>query len=328
MKKLFPFPNGWYVIADASELLHETLVNKRFAGKDLVLYRTKSGVVVASDAHCPHMGAHLGIGGKIIGEEIQCPFHFFCFDPEGNCTKTGYNTTPPKVKLKNYIVKEVNSFILIWFDLKSNPPEWEVPSISFDDWSEIKTKDFEINSHPQETTENSVDIGHFGVVHQYTNINQIEPLKTSGAYLNAKYGFNRAPEGFIGKGKDGIRATINIHVYGLGYSFVEVDLPELGMQTRQYVFPRPIDDGRIILKIGMQVKKIEQPKKIHPLLAFVPTGFLNSLILKKAFQGYVNDVSQDFDVWQNKVYIDPPVLAAGDGPIVLYRKWAAQFYYN
>ena len=30
-------------------------------------------------AHCPHMGAHLGFGGRVVGEAIRCPMHGFSF---------------------------------------------------------------------------------------------------------------------------------------------------------------------------------------------------------------------------------------------------------
>ncbi|CAF4939253.1 unnamed protein product, partial [Rotaria socialis] len=40
---------------------------------------------------CPHMGAHLGVGGKIRhGTCIECPFHGWTFDGEtGDCVLSG-----------------------------------------------------------------------------------------------------------------------------------------------------------------------------------------------------------------------------------------------
>ena len=112
------------------------------------------------------------------------------------------------------------------------------------------------------------------MVHKYSNIITLKELNADGAYLNASYGFNRAPEGFIGKGTKGIKAEINIHVHGLGYSFVEVDLPEMDLKTRQYVFPMPIDENKINLKIGMSVNKQFKAGKIHPVLSVIPKKML------------------------------------------------------
>jgi phenylpropionate dioxygenase-like ring-hydroxylating dioxygenase large terminal subunit len=324
-KKLFPYPSGWYVLLKSDELSKRQIITKRFAGSDVVAFRTESGIACVVNAYCPHMGAHFGHGGNVQGETIRCPFHHFCFDTKGECVKTGYDSKPPaKAILKTYTIRERNGFVLIWHHVKNEVPDWEVPDTDDKDWSEILTTDFLLNSHPQETTENSVDIGHFAVVHKYTDVEELSELKTEGTYLNAKYAFSR-DAGFVGR-VNMMRAHIDIHVHGLGYSFVEVIIPKFELLTRQYVFPCPVEDGKINLKIGMSVKKIQKPGKINFFLKLFPKSILNNLILKSAFKGYVHDVSQDFSVWQNKVYMDNPALAKGDGPIGKYRQWARQFY--
>jgi hypothetical protein len=37
-------------------------------------------------------------------------------------------------------------------------------------------------------------------------------------------------------------------------------------------------------------------------------------------------LEQDKPVWENKVYLDRPLICEGDGPIGQFRRWAAQFY--
>ena len=41
---------------------------------------------------------------------------------------------------------------------------------------------------------------------------------------------------------------------------------------------------------------------------------------------FVGDVKQDFDIWSQKRYVDPPKVAIGDGPVGHYRRWCKQFY--
>lgn len=326
-KKLHPYPNGWYVLCKQDELKPGQIVAKKFAGNDIVLFRTQSGEAAATDAYCPHMGGHFAHGGKVVGETIQCPFHYFCFDTKGNCTETGYGTKPPpKAILKTYHLREKNGFVIVWYDAKDNAPKWEVPDTNNNGWTEIMTADYKLRSHPQETTENSVDLGHFGIVHGYSNVDVIREAQVSGPLLNAVYAFSRpAPAGW---GKEMLRAEIELYAHGLGYSFVEVELPRLGIKTRQYVFPCPIDGEYINLKIGMSVKAIENPEKINPLLKLLPKRLTTWFALRSAFKGYCHDVSQDFKIWENKVYMDNPALAKGYGPIMRYRKWAKQFYYS
>ena len=46
------------------------------------------------DAYCAHLGAHLGVGGKVEGECIRCPFHGWRYDGEsGKCTEIPYGDT-------------------------------------------------------------------------------------------------------------------------------------------------------------------------------------------------------------------------------------------
>ena len=324
---LKPYPNGWYVLATSSEIQKGQIVPKKFAGKELVIFRTASGAIAISDAYCPHMGGHFGFGGTVEGESIKCPFHHFCFDTKGDCTATGYGTKPSsKLKLPVWHSSERNGFILVYFDELGRAPEWEVPEIDQTGWNETITTDYELSSHPQETTENSVDIGHFSIVHGYSNVKQLKDLTTSGPYLNTRYAMTRP--GSLLSSRGTLTTEFEVHVYGLGYSFVEVDIPEYNIKSRQFVLPTPIGDGKINLKIGMSVKHIDKPSTVHPLLSVVPKSIFNKIVSRKAFEGYAHDVNQDFKIWQNKIYIDPPVLAKGDGPVAQYRIWSQQFYYQ
>ena len=68
----FPFPpyaNGWFQIAYSDELAPGDVKAVRNFGQDFVLFRTEAGVAHVLDAHCPHLGAHLGYGGKVEGNE-------------------------------------------------------------------------------------------------------------------------------------------------------------------------------------------------------------------------------------------------------------------
>jgi 3-ketosteroid 9alpha-monooxygenase subunit A len=35
---------------------------------------------------------------------------------------------------------------------------------------------------------------------------------------------------------------------------------------------------------------------------------------------------QDVQIWENKIYLDRPILCDGDGPIGEFRRWYSQFY--
>ena len=47
----------------------------KYFDREMIGWRTASGEAVVMDAYCEHLGAHLGYGGQVEGEVIQCPFH-------------------------------------------------------------------------------------------------------------------------------------------------------------------------------------------------------------------------------------------------------------
>ena len=312
-----PVPGGWFCVGWSDELPPGGILTRRLAGHELVVFRTREGQAAVLDAHCPHMGAHLGHGGTVEGGTIRCPFHGFCFDTGGVCVKTGYGTKPPpKARLRTWPLLERQGALLVFFDPAGGAPTWEVPAVDLAGWTPLRHHDFELHSHPQEIAENSVDLGHFRHIHGYEDIVEEASLETSGPYLHARYRFRRRRRA-VGSFRD-ISVSIEIHQHGLGYAFVEART-SVGMLGRQLVMARPTDGDRIVLHIGNSIRRADRRS---PLLSLIPTRWLAAL----AFAEFRRDVEQDLVIWNNKRHITPPALALGDGPVGAYRKWARQFY--
>ena len=37
-------------------------------------------------------------------------------------------------------------------------------------------------------------------------------------------------------------------------------------------------------------------------------------------------LGQDIPIWENKIYVNPPLVVDNDGPIGIFRRWTKQFY--
>jgi len=322
-----PYPNGWYLYGFSDELKRGQILNHPFMGQDIIVYRTESGRAFAVDAYCQHLGAHFGFGGTIEGELLRCPFHGFCYDTDGVCVKTGYGTKPPpKAKLKTWQLREQNGLLLIHYHTNAVPPSWEVPALSDTDWTPLLYHKFVLFDHPQETTENSVDLGHFAFVHKYRNARILCSPKIEKQYMSTAYSVSRSLFGLEKLFPNALfEFQFETHIYGLGYSQVNVTIPRAGATLRLWVLPTPIDKDRIALNLATSARLLE-PGRIHPLLSFIPKLLLTNIVRHFTFAGFINDVKQDIPIWQNKKYISPPALAEGDGPIGIYRQWAKQFY--
>ncbi|HET9496201.1 MAG TPA: Rieske 2Fe-2S domain-containing protein [Chloroflexia bacterium] len=323
-----PTPNSWYALAFSSELKPGTVLTRRLAGQDLVVYRTRSGKANVTGAYCPHLGAHLGHGGTVVGEEIRCPFHAFRFDLDGRCTATGYGTKPPPTaRLNVWPVREANGIVFVWYDSRGLPPAWTPPALDMRGWTRMHRRAFTLRDHPQETVENGVDIGHFAIVHGYSDVQVEQDICIDGPVFRTAYAATRPMPG-LGRLGAKVRFHFELAAYGLGYSLVHVRVPRFGVRSRLFILATPTEPDRITLHLALSLRKVNPGKQYHPLLGIVPGGLLSNLIARAVHASLVHDANQDFVIWENKRYVHPPALAQGDGPIGKFRTWARQFYHE
>jgi cholesterol 7-dehydrogenase len=95
----------------------QTIKKKSFffvIGEHFVVFRTEKGVASVLDAYCPHLGAHLGIGSRVIGDCVECPFHGWQFRGEdGQCTSIPYAAGKSNVFKQNlHMSQQLNNKVL------------------------------------------------------------------------------------------------------------------------------------------------------------------------------------------------------------------------
>ena len=127
-------PSGWYFCAESSEVKSGQVIAKALFGKNLILWRTNSGVLQISDAVCPHWGRELGKRGMVRGEYLLCFPHKYTYNSNGDCVSSGFKTFPYRNKkgLRHLPVHEVEGFILAWYDANGRKPLWRIPKEVFD----------------------------------------------------------------------------------------------------------------------------------------------------------------------------------------------------
>lgn len=311
------YPSGWYTAAFADEISPGEVATRTFMGREIVLYRTMSGELHAAEAYCPHLGAHLGRGGKVRGETIECPFHTFRFSADGKCVFTPYaNSVPPSTaRLGVLPVREVFGIALVYHGPQGDPP-WEVEVPSDDGrWRPLQKRKLKLYSHPQEIAENGVDYGHFGELHGFQGFEVVSPLQVDGPRLRTVCRASR-PTPIIGR----ISVEIDIRVDGLGFSVVESTLG-LGWKFRQMVLVTPTIGRAMDVHIATSVRR-KASSRIRQLLLSPVEWVLSRFILRQVVVVFGDDRM----VWENKKYLTKPALAHGDGPIHTFRQWAKQFY--
>ena len=94
-----------------------------------MLFRTRAGRARVLDAYCPHLGAHLGEGGRVVGETVRCPFHGWQYDGSGKCVGIPYcKRIPPRARAcARGRCASATGMIFVWHHAEGKPPCWEVP---------------------------------------------------------------------------------------------------------------------------------------------------------------------------------------------------------
>lgn len=317
-----PAPTGWFAVARSAELAPGKLVTVRLGDEELVVARGRDGRAFAIDPHCPHLGAHLG-GGTVVDNTVRCGFHGFCFDRQGACTATGYGSRPPRrARVGSHPVIEGNGVVLVH---AGGEPTWSPALFDDEGWAPWRFRTFRLPGHPLETSENSVDLGHLRTVHGYSAIDVQEPATIDGPLLATSYVMTRPTQ--VGPLRlRPLSVLFAVRVWGLGVSMVEVDVPAVGVRARALVLSTSTGPGRITLRIGVSVPEghSELPAGLDRLPR--PVARAASHALQAAMlAGMAHDVRQDLPHWSTKSHVPRPVVARGDGPLRLYRRWSQQF---
>ena len=220
--QLYPFPDGWFIVGPSRSLPPETLHEKIWMGRPIIIWRDSDQIVCVADAHCPHLGAHMGpaSGGTICDGKLICPFHGFQYDTEGKCVATP-NTPPPRsARLSCYKVVETHGLIFAYYSTDGHAPSFKCPTYP-DSSVAHAIRTLRITGHPQATSENSVDFAHLGHVHGYQSLERLKAVTIDGKFLYASYGFTRLMLNPLLKFME-ISVEIDITVAGLGVSVVQV----------------------------------------------------------------------------------------------------------
>ncbi len=310
MTRRFPFPHpfGWFQVAYPEDLAPGEVTALKFWGTDLVLWRDDAGEFHLQDAYCPHLGAHLGVGGKVEGAQLQCPFHGWAFDAEGHCTNIPYSErVNRKAQLRTYPVVNRNGLVMAWRHPDGAEPQWEIPvipEIGDPAWTDYYRSSYTIRTCPQEMAENGVDPAHFLYVHGTDDVAEMESYDTDGptSVMLSKQSYV-TPRG-VTYGR--------IDVYNHGPGFAKVWFSGI-VDAINIATTVPIDDETSLVRFNFTVRKFDDER----MTSTVADAFVSEIN---------KQIVEDTPIWEHKAFLPVPALADTDGPILKFRKWYSQFY--
>ena len=307
------FPFAWYRACDSADLAPGSVHPMRLLARDLVVWRDEAGRPHVMDAYCPHLGANLALGGRVEGCNLVCPYHWGEYDRDGRNVRIPYSDrTNAKARLRSYTAIDVNGFLMFWYHPDpGQEPLWEIPELgeyATDEWTDPIVAEWNVRCPWQELAENGPDFVHLKTVHGAATVPEIEGITYDGwqNHIRARVDFAtpRGPQ----------PGRIDTDSWGPGFSVARFS----GIiDTMFYATTTPIDWE---WTESIKVYKVE--KVGHDAAALDKTRRVGEALVRDLRK----QMAEDNVIFDNKIHIESPALADGDGPILPFRKWAAQFY--
>lgn len=302
------FGHGWFQAGYSEDLRKGDVRPVSAVGKEFVLWRDAEGKAHANDAHCPHLGTHLGHGGRVCGTTLKCPFHGWQFNGDGACTDIPYSPNPRLElrHLKSWPLMERNGLLMVWWHPQGLAPSFDIPVLpehGHAQWSRYRRQRWEVATIWQEVQENIVDTTHFHHLHGVATLATLDSFEPAGPalHVNILHEFN-TPRGRL-------PGYLQTSLYGPYFATVRFRIADLA----EILFIDsvvPIEAGRVEVTFSLMAR-----------LQGIGSPDMSLALVDEA----IHQVSQDVPIWEHKMRWKRPSLAEGDGPIMRFRQWAEQF---
>jgi phenylpropionate dioxygenase-like ring-hydroxylating dioxygenase large terminal subunit len=305
-----PFPFGWYVVCYSDELAVGEVKPVRYFARELVVWRGDDGKARVLDAYCRHFGAHMGYGGRVTGNDLECQFHAWTYDGSGAVTSIPYaKTIPPQAKRANCVqswpVVERNGFVWIWYHPEGKAPLWEIdtyPEVGAAGWTPMRKFEWRVYNTVRNLFDNTLDTAHFLYVHRVASFPETE-IVVDGHYLTSTA---RAKMGTTKGVVDGAIVTRSM-------------APGQGCVRFEGI------SETLLINALTPIEKDE----VHARFAFIQPEAEAEWPMGGLARAVIRDICKQFDldktIWDRLRFEEQPLFCDGDVPVMVARARYDQF---
>ena len=304
----------WLAVLSSSELKRGESLGVRRLGLDLVFWRDESGRINALLDDCPHRRAKLSLG-KVVGNNIQCPYHGFEFSGSGSVVKIpalgSVSEMPKYLKASPIPVHEDYGIIWIWYGNRnpSDSPRFfsDMKGLTvYSEYSEVW------NVSLPRAIENQLDVFHLPFVH-YNTIGRGGRTLVNGPLVKIidEHSFIVYPFNEVDKGQKPLRSNQidagKLRNY-LWFIYPNIWENYISHNMRIIAFFAPIDlsSTKIYIRLYMDATKVK----------IIDKALIKLLM---PFNIYVLHQDRRIVLTQNN-NVKHDKLIHADYPIALYRK--------
>ena len=149
-----------------------------------------------------------------------------------------------------------------------------------------------------------MDLAHLRYVHGYGSVDRVGTMSVDGVYLRSCFDFKRT-QTIAGIASFAYDVSAVTHVYGLGYSFVEVHERFFDMETRLWVLATPVDGTLIEMVLVGQVRKSAHRNDSSSVCDSFLRALRTTIMRKITMAAQKRDVLQDVVIWEPEAVSTP-----------------------
>ena len=169
----------WQPVAISRDLKEGEVKSFVLLNTPIVIARLSDGILVAEDL-CPHKGMKLSLGA-VCADRLQCAYHGWQFDKEGNCLNIPSLIEPPPNQLKisrlrRYQVQERYGMVWVQMEKDESNALPEVPEFENPEWTYLVATPTVFQSGFRREIENYLDMTHFAFAHSSTLGKAADPV--------------------------------------------------------------------------------------------------------------------------------------------------------
>jgi phenylpropionate dioxygenase-like ring-hydroxylating dioxygenase large terminal subunit len=288
------------------------VIAKELVGHPIVLFRTHAGKLHALDAHCTHMGTHLG-SGNVVGDCLRCPLHHWRYDGTGQC-----QGAKPGVGQRAWPVVEKYGGVMVFY---GTVPLFDPPGFDGLPEEELCTRvgrSVTIQCAWMGISSNAFDMRHLDAVHQRAlretpTVELLDPYRLRLKYVSRVTGHGLPDRVMKWLSDDHIRVCITSWG-GTGFTVES----RVGRQTSMLLLS--------LMPTRLQTREGGGEVNILPLFVRRRKGvpFINWIGIRMASWLFTRFLEKDIAMMRGMRYRAPAVMGPDEEPLRSYLRFIEQ----
>ena len=239
-------PNYWYAVEQDHNVAKKQIVEVKFWGESIALYRDESGRLHAVENRCAHRQLPLTVG-SVVGDRIVCEYHGWSSNGAGELADvphTLFGKKMPQCKLRTFPIRVRYGLVWMFFgdaEKADSVPMPEIPELEGDRKWECVPVDVTWKAHHSMIIDNVSDFTHEYLHRKYAPFNdaKLTRLETVGDSVELAYDTK------VGRGKISSlfvdRGEIDCESMELAYQY-PYQWSNTDNKIKHWLFVLPIDE--------------------------------------------------------------------------------------